>query len=98
LRRRGLDVLTSQEDGTREADDSELLSRATELERVLFSQDQDLLRIATDRQRSGQQFAGLVFGHQLGISIGRCIEDLELIAGCCTATELSPSIIYIPLR
>ena len=98
LRRRGVDVLASQEDGTRETDDPKLLRRATELERVLFSQDEDLLRVATDWQRTGQPFAGLVFAHQLGMSIGRCIEDLELIAGCCLEEELSNSIIYLPLR
>ena len=30
LRRRGIDVLTSQEDGTREVDDETLLERASE--------------------------------------------------------------------
>ena len=98
LRRRGVDVLTSQEDGTREADDSELLRRATELRRSLFSQDEDLLRVATHWQRTGRPFAGLVFAHQLGISIGRSIEDLELLAGCCSVEELFNRIIYLPLR
>jgi hypothetical protein len=41
LRRRGVDVLTSQADGTRRADDETLLARATELGRTLFSQDED---------------------------------------------------------
>jgi len=40
LRRRGVDVLTSQEDGTRRASDDELLARATQLARILVSQDQ----------------------------------------------------------
>jgi len=34
LRIRGIDVLISQEDGTREQDDASLLRRATELDRV----------------------------------------------------------------
>lgn len=45
LRRRGIDVLTSQQDGTREAGDEELLQRATYLGRLLFSQDEDLLEM-----------------------------------------------------
>jgi predicted nuclease of predicted toxin-antitoxin system len=52
LRRRNIDVLISQEDGTREVDDVLLLQRATALGRVLFSQDQDLLHIATEWQRT----------------------------------------------
>ena len=38
LRRRGLDVLISQDDGTATRDDEALLARATELGRALFSQ------------------------------------------------------------
>ncbi len=48
LRRSGLDVLTSQDDGTATLDDERLLARAVELGRILFSQDQDFLK---DRRR-----------------------------------------------
>ena len=54
LSRRNIDVLTSQDDGTREADDDVLLQRATDLGRLLFSQDQDLLRIASQWQNAGR--------------------------------------------
>jgi predicted nuclease of predicted toxin-antitoxin system len=54
LRRRGVSVLTSQEDGTRQADDESLLERATQLDRILVSQDKDLLRIAAAWQTSGR--------------------------------------------
>lgn len=46
LRLRGVDVLTAQEDGTRRLADPLLLDRANELGRVLFTQDDDLLREA----------------------------------------------------
>ena len=48
LRRRGLDILTSQEDGTTRFDDDALLARATELGRALLSQDSDLLRVVQE--------------------------------------------------
>ena len=51
LRLRGVDVLTAQEDGRRRLPDPELLDRATALGRVLFTQDDDLLREAAERQR-----------------------------------------------
>ena len=47
LRRRGVNVLTSQQDGTQESGDEALLERATELDRVLFTQDDDLLAIVS---------------------------------------------------
>ena len=98
VRRRRIDVLTSQEDGTRRVSDEELLARATELKRILVSQDQDLLRIAQDWQRRRHPFARLVFAHQQGTSIGRCVEDLELIANCMSSEETASQVIFLPLE
>jgi hypothetical protein len=98
LRRRGVNVLTAQEDNAAELDDPELLDRATELGRVLFSQDEDLLTEAASRQRSGNHFAGVVYSRQLGITIGQCIDDLELIAGVYDRDELNDRVVYLPLR
>lgn len=53
LRARGVDIITSFEDGTGKLDGSELSERAAELGRVLFTRDYNLLREATKRQRSG---------------------------------------------
>ena len=72
LRLRGVDVITAYEDGASEMDDSELLDRAGELERVLFTQDDDLLVEATKRQREGTPFRGVIYAHQLRVSIGTC--------------------------
>lgn len=80
LRLRGVDVLTAQEDGAERFDDPRLLARATELGRVLFTQDDDLLQEAGRRQDKGEGFAGVIYSHQLNVTIGQCIEDLELIA------------------
>ena len=63
LRLAGIDVLTAQEDRAAELDDSDLLDRATQLNRVLFSQDVDLLVIATDWQSRQRDFAGVIYAH-----------------------------------
>jgi hypothetical protein len=49
VRRRHIDVETSQEDGTDRFDDERLLQRATDLGRLLFTQVEDLLAIAHRR-------------------------------------------------
>ena len=51
LRRRAIDVVTAQEDGGAHLEDVALLDRATALQRVLFSQDNDLLAIAGNVRR-----------------------------------------------
>jgi hypothetical protein len=43
LRRRGIDCLTAEDDGNQRLADDLLLQRASELGRVMFSQDDDLL-------------------------------------------------------
>jgi predicted nuclease of predicted toxin-antitoxin system len=78
LRLRGVEVLTSQADGTRHLSDTALLDRATALERVLFTRDDDLLREAAQRQEHGLAFAGVIYAHQLKVTIGQCIRDLVL--------------------
>ncbi len=95
--RRDVDVLTAQEDGTAEFEDDALLDRATELNRVLFSQDDDLLREANKRQQTGEPFAGVVYAHQLNITVGRCIDDLELIAKATESDEWLNNVVYLPL-
>src|SRR5207248_3061348 len=71
LRRRNIDVLTSQEDETTERDDDSLLARASELGRLLFTQDEDFLRIAAQWSQAGRPFVGILYGHQQGASLGR---------------------------
>lgn len=97
LRRRGIDVLTSQEDGTNRLADTALLDRATGLGRILFSEDTDLLAIAQEWQTISHPFAGLLFAHQEGASIGRLIEDIELIAKCLASEDVANVVIYLPL-
>src|SRR4051795_5328971 len=80
LRSRGVDVLTAQEDGADQLADPALLDRSTALGRVLFSQDQDFLHEAARRQKQGEPFAGLIYGHQLKLTVGQAITNLELIA------------------
>lgn len=82
-------MLTAQIHGTTELEDPDLLNRATELGRVLFSQDEDLLAEATRRQRGGQHFAGVIYAHQLGTTVGKAIADLEILSQCGRAEELA---------
>ena len=88
LRQRGIDVLTAQEDGTERWDDDRPLERATELRRVLFSQDDDLLTFARYKQSQGKIFSGLIYGHQLAATIGKYVIDLELVCKVLDADDM----------
>lgn len=97
LRLREVDVLTAYEDGSHELEDPELLDRATELGRVLFSQDDDLLAVSHYRQENGIIFGGVVYGHQLRVTIGLCVRDLELLAKGCEPEDMKNRVEYLPL-
>lgn len=97
LRQRGLDVITAQEDGRSGASDDELLDRATELGRALFTQDDDLLAEARWRQSTGRPFAGVIYAHQLRITIGALVGDLALVAETVHDRELVNVVLFLPL-
>jgi predicted nuclease of predicted toxin-antitoxin system len=97
LRLRSVDVITAQEDGASTLSDPELLDRATALGRVLFSQDDDLLREGARRQAAGEAFAGVIYAHQLRITIGQCVHDLELIAKVEEPEGIADQVVRIPL-
>jgi len=98
LRRRGIDVITAFEDGREQDDDEALLERATALDRILVSQDEDLLKIAMRWQRASREFSGLVYAIQQHIDIGGSIEYLELVAHLKAAFEMRNSVEYVPTR
>jgi hypothetical protein len=97
LRLRGVDVYTAHEDGAAAWGDSALLERAGELGRLLFTRDMDFLIEGRRRQRAGVPFAGIVYAHQLEVSIAACICDLELIATLAEPEEVADQVIFLPL-
>ena len=97
LRRRDVDVLTAHEDGSHEMTDPDLLDRAGHLNRVLFTRDSDLLAEATRRQQKGIPFSGVIYAHQLRVAIGKCVEDLEIIAKTGDLQDLADKYIFLPL-
>ena len=80
LRLREVDVITALEDGAERLDDPDLLDRASELERVIFTRDADFLVEVQRRQQAAIFFYGVIYAHQLRVSIGTCIQDLEILA------------------
>jgi uncharacterized protein with PIN domain len=97
LRLRGVDVLRAQDDGAAELEDPELLDRAGELGRLLFTQDKDLLREAAKRQRADEHFSGIIFAHQRYVNVIKCITDLEIIAKDSEPDEWIGRVEHLPL-
>jgi hypothetical protein len=97
LRLRNVDVLTVQEDDRAGLDDLDVLLRAIELQRVLFTRDDDFLTISNDYFQAGKGFTGIVYAHQQLASIGDCVRDLEVIAQVCEMSDFVNYVQYLPL-
>lgn len=97
LRLRSVDVLTAQEDGAAQLEDGPLLQRASDLGRVLVSQDEDLLREGARRLREGVYFRGIVYAHQLRVTVGQMVEDLALLAAATSLGEWHGRVEYLPI-
>ena len=96
LRRKGFDVLTAQQDGTTTLADDLLLDRAGELNRLLFTQDQDFLEETARRLREGRSFTTVIFARQF-VSIGTCVQDLALILQSLDDAEARGQLLHLPL-
>jgi hypothetical protein len=96
LRRRDIDVLTAEDDGSDRRRDPDLLDRAFQLGRVLVTHDQDFFREAYLRQVSGVTFAGIIFVPDR-LAIGRAINDIEILAQAGHDTEFRNVLYRLPL-
>lgn len=75
LKRKNIDVITVRDIGRLGDSDDNHLKRATEMNRVLCTHDQDFLRMVTE----GVEHSGIVFGIQDLHTIGDWVRGLELI-------------------
>jgi predicted nuclease of predicted toxin-antitoxin system len=98
LRRRGLDILTVQDDGMAAQPDSEILARSIVLDRVLFTRDKDFLREGARLLREGTSFPGIIYAHTDKVSHAACIEELALMDAAGSDSDLRERIIHLPLR
>ena len=74
-----------------------MFARATELDRIVFTFDEDFLTIAADWQATGRRFAGLIYGRSRALSVGDAVLDLELIVQAVSPSEIENSVLWIPL-
>jgi hypothetical protein len=95
LRLHSINSVTAQEDGRGQASDEDLLLRAAQPGRPMFSQDADQLRIAADFQSRAVQFSGLIYAHQASRGYGECIERLLILSMVYEEGELDGQVEFL---
>lgn len=89
LRQRGVDVLTVPEVARLGATDEEHLVFALEQKRVIFTHDDDFLKLA-----AGKEHAGIVYSSQQ-LPIGDIIRGLMLIYEILTAEDMQNQLEFL---
>ena len=90
----GIDVVTAQELQALGDSDEQHLQRATEMKRVVCTQDQDFLRIA----RNTPEHAGIAFAEQYGATIGGWVKALRNLHASTTAEEIQGQIRFLSVK
>ena len=88
---RGIDAVSVQEIGLRSADDKLILATALELGRVVYTSDDDYLRL----DASGVPHAGILFHHALKYSIGEAVETVALACKVMDMDEMMSNLEYL---
>ena len=91
LRRRGIDVTTTQDVGLTSSPDVSHLEFIRTEGRVLFTEDADFLRT----HASGQLHTGIVYCHQQTRSVGEIIRGLVLIWEVLEPEEMQNRVEYL---
>jgi len=90
LRDRGVDVLTTPEANNLHATDIDHLRFAWSEQRVLFTQDDDFLKLAA----SGAEHAGIIYAPQ-SIPIGQIVRGLILIYEVLDSDDMKGHVEYL---
>lgn len=90
LRRRGVDVLTTQEAGLLEAGDEQHLAVALRDGRIIFTQDADFLRL----HAAGRPHGGIVYAPQ-HTAIGAIVRSLMLIHDVLDPEDMAGHVEFI---
>ena len=91
LRRRGIDVTTTADEGMLSASDQEQLDFAARNRRVMVTQDDDFLRLHAE----GTAHAGIAYCRQGTRTIGQMLETLVLIFELMTLHEMGDQVVYL---
>jgi predicted nuclease of predicted toxin-antitoxin system len=88
LKRRGVDVVSARDAGNLGLTDEQQLAYAHAQNMVLFTHDDDFLKIAHDLAAAGQQHSGIIYVHPQKLGIGQSIRRLKVIIELLTEDDL----------
>jgi predicted nuclease of predicted toxin-antitoxin system len=87
LKRRGVEALSARDAGNLGLTDEQQLAYAQALNMVLFTHDEDFLKIAHERLVHGQPHSGIIYVHSQKLGLGEMIRRLKVITELLTEDD-----------
>jgi hypothetical protein len=88
LRRRGVEAVSVYDEGQVGLIDEAQLEYASRLGAAIFTHDADLIEIAMETNRRGDDHSGVIFVDMHRLGLGECIRRLAVYAEVITAEEM----------
>jgi hypothetical protein len=64
---------------------------------LCFRRMRTFWRKLLDGKEEGAPFSGVIYGHQLSVTIGTCIRNLDFIAKVASPEDIANRVEYLPL-
>ena len=88
LKRRGIEAWSARDAGKLGLSDEEQLAYAAREQAVIFTHDNDFLRLAHEWMQQGREHWGILYVHQYKLGIGECLRRLMKYALLLTPDDM----------
>lgn len=95
LRRRGIEASSARDVGNLGMSDEEHLKWAMQNKYIIFTYDDDLVRICHKWRGRGIAYGGVIYVSHRKLSIGECIRRLEIIASVLSSEDMKDHIEFL---
>ena len=95
LKRRGIDARSCRDIGNYGLTDEQQLDYACKSNLVIFTHDDDFLKLSAKYIAQGKKHSGVIYSHQKDYSIGECIRRIKLIVDVLSPEEMRNHIEFL---
>lgn len=95
LKRRGIDARSCRDVGNYGLTDEQQLDYARQNDFVIFTHDDDFLKLNVEYTTYGRGHAGIIYAHQRSFNVGECIRRIKIIVDILSPEEMENHIEFL---
>ena len=95
LRRRGIDARSCRDVANYGMTDEQQLDYARRNSFVIFTHDDDFLKLNVEYEIHGKEHTGIIYAHQQGLNVGECIRRIKIIVDVLSPEEMKNHVEFL---